>query len=94
MAINTMRANDAGNKGNPTRKITKVGNSLGIGLPKKVLDELELKQGDELELEVQQGEIILKKNERIEDYIELDFLKMAENTFKKHDQVFKNLKDR
>ena len=41
----------------PTSTLTKWGNSQGIILPKTVCDELQLKVGDKLELEVIDGEL-------------------------------------
>lgn len=41
----------------PTSTLTKWGNSQGIILPKTVCDELRLKVGDTLELEVVDGEL-------------------------------------
>jgi len=45
-------------------KIRKIGNSLGILIPKDTLNLLHLKDGDEIELETRtkQIELILRKN--------------------------------
>lgn len=41
-------------------KIRKLGNSLGIILPKQILDVLDLKEGDKIDLNTKEGEITLK----------------------------------
>jgi len=41
-------------------KVRKIGNSLGVTLPKQLIDELHLKQGDTLTVETQDGSLKLK----------------------------------
>ncbi|WP_234567856.1 AbrB/MazE/SpoVT family DNA-binding domain-containing protein [Rhodohalobacter sp. 614A] len=41
-------------------KIRKIGNSLGVTLPKQLIEELHLKNGDTLTIEKQEGNIKLK----------------------------------
>jgi len=43
------------------RKVGQTGNSLSIGLPKKIADQLNIQRGDELEFNVKDGKIILDK---------------------------------
>jgi len=45
-------------------KIRKLGNSLGIILPKDLLDVLDLKENDEVEIEAKKKriELVLRKN--------------------------------
>lgn len=40
--------------------LRKIGNSVGIIIPKDMLDRFGLKEGDELSLEAQDGSIVLK----------------------------------
>ncbi|MDZ7771727.1 MAG: AbrB/MazE/SpoVT family DNA-binding domain-containing protein [Balneolaceae bacterium] len=40
-------------------KIRKIGNSLGVTLPKQLIDELHLKEGDTLTIETQDGNVKL-----------------------------------
>jgi antitoxin MazE len=44
------------------KKIRKIGNSLGIGLPSEMLKDLQLGEGDTVEIELRKskGEIILR----------------------------------
>lgn len=44
-----------------TRKIIQVGNSLGITLPNSMLEELGVKKGDEVHVEAQGEELIVKR---------------------------------
>lgn len=41
-------------------KIRKIGNSLGVTLPKQLIDELNLKEGDTLTIESEKGNVELK----------------------------------
>ena len=55
-------------------KLSKWGNSLGIRLPKRVLDDLSIIEGDTLSIEIKNNQIIMKKNKYdefiIKDYAE------------------------
>lgn len=45
-----------------TRKIGRMGNSLGVSLPEILADKLNVSQGDEIEfIENDRGEVVLKK---------------------------------
>ncbi|MFB7642096.1 AbrB/MazE/SpoVT family DNA-binding domain-containing protein [Peribacillus butanolivorans] len=47
------------------RKLTKVGNSLGITFPVEMLKPANLAFGDELEVEFKDEEIIIRKNKNV-----------------------------
>lgn len=47
------------------RKVTKIGNSIGITLPPELLKNVELAQGDNVQIELKDGKIILQKREQI-----------------------------
>ncbi|MEX0608830.1 MAG: AbrB/MazE/SpoVT family DNA-binding domain-containing protein [Balneolaceae bacterium] len=52
-------------------KIRKVGNSLGVILPKQLIDELHLKKGDKLTIEKEGNNLQLKPvNPEFEDWAE------------------------
>jgi antitoxin MazE len=67
------------------RKIRKIGNSLGIGLPAEMLKDLKLSEGDEVEIELRKdkGEIILrnKKITPISDDFESRVIDVVEKHF-------------
>lgn len=45
------------------RKVTKLGNSLGVTLPPEVIQYIKAKQGDELKFELtSDGSVIIKKH--------------------------------
>ncbi|WP_431804786.1 AbrB/MazE/SpoVT family DNA-binding domain-containing protein [Halobacillus andaensis] len=77
-----------------TRKVIQTGNSLSIGLPKSIIDLLKIKRGDEIEFDVIDNQIVLNKKRKWEDEVDTELLDMLAETFKEHDQVFKNLRDR
>lgn len=43
------------------KRVSKWGNGLGVLLPKQVIEKMELKAGDKLVLEIENGVITLKK---------------------------------
>lgn len=62
-------------------KIRKVGNSLGVILPKQVIEELHLKKGDKLTIESNNGDLHLKPvSSDFEDWAEA--YRMANKDYK------------
>ncbi|MGZ9818101.1 AbrB/MazE/SpoVT family DNA-binding domain-containing protein [Peribacillus simplex] len=78
------------------RKLTKVGNSLGITFPVEMLKTANLAFGDELEVEFKGGEIILRKNKNVKlpQGVDAEFMEMLSDVIKEHDEAFKGLVDR
>ncbi|WP_176087363.1 MULTISPECIES: AbrB/MazE/SpoVT family DNA-binding domain-containing protein [Virgibacillus] len=75
-----------------TRKVSKLGNSLGVGIPKSMVDALNIRRGDELEFEVKENALVIKRKEKLEDQLEPEFLRMIQETMEEHDELFKRLK--
>ena len=46
------------------RKVFKTGHSLAITLSKKVLEDLEVKEGDEVEVLTENGRAVVKKSQK------------------------------
>ena len=77
------------------RKVSRMGNSLGVGIPKSIIDALQLEKGDELAFSVDNdNQITLRKKRNLEDRVDPELLEMISETFEEHDDVFRNLKDR
>ncbi|TCP31563.1 putative addiction module antidote [Scopulibacillus darangshiensis] len=78
------------------RKVTKIGNSIGITLPPDLLREVGLAQGDDVTIEVKDGKIILKKKEHIKlpDGVDAEFMDILNDVIREHDRAFKGLVDR
>lgn len=78
------------------RKVTKIGNSFGITLPTELLKKVGLKQGDDVQVEVKDGEIVLRKKEQITlpDGVDAQFMDILNDVIKDHDKAFKGLVDR
>ncbi|MFD1337132.1 AbrB/MazE/SpoVT family DNA-binding domain-containing protein [Oceanobacillus iheyensis] len=81
------------------RKITKIGNSLGVSLPQDVLEHLDIKQGDKVRINLEEdGRISIKKfvpnNDDVLKNLDQDFLDGLEYVFKNYDDTLKNLADR
>ncbi len=71
------------------QKLTKIGNSLGIILPKKLLDSLDLHPGMGLYVEKIQDKIVVEKEASTS--VSPEFLRIAENIGKKYKEAFKEL---
>ncbi|HET7579307.1 MAG TPA: AbrB/MazE/SpoVT family DNA-binding domain-containing protein [Bacillales bacterium] len=77
------------------RKVVQMGNSLGVGIPKEVIDALKIRKGDQLEFDVDKdGRIIVNHNRQLPDDFDPEMIEMVRETFAEYDDVFKNLKDR
>ncbi len=78
------------------RKVTKIGNSLGVTFPADVLKKINVKQGDEVNVEVRNGEIVLTKSTKVSlpKGISPDFFDVLDQTMVEYDQTLKGLKDR
>ena len=71
------------------QKLTKIGNSVGIILPKQLLDTLNLDIGEELYIENVQDKIVMEREKT--SAVSPEFLKIAENIGKKYKDAFKEL---
>ncbi|MEN2768901.1 AbrB/MazE/SpoVT family DNA-binding domain-containing protein [Ornithinibacillus xuwenensis] len=78
------------------RKITKIGNSYGITIPKEMLKEAGISYGDNIQIEQKNGEIILRKKEEIKlpNGISTDFFEVLERNTNKHEETIRELVDR
>jgi antitoxin MazE len=78
------------------RKVTKIGNSIGITLPPELLKQVGLAQGDDVQVEVKDGKIILRKKEQLQlpDGVDAEFMDILNDVIKEHDKAFKGLVDR
>ena len=68
-------------------KLTKWGNSYGVRLPKKIIDDLNISENESLSLEVKNEQIILKKN----NYGEISLKDYAEKAYGKPFKKLKNI---
>ncbi|PHD76745.1 AbrB family transcriptional regulator [Bacillus sp. AFS043905] len=78
------------------RKLTIVGNSLGITLPIEMVNTANLAFEDELEVEFKGEEIILRKNKNVKllQGVDAEFMEVVSEVIKAHDEAFKGLVDR
>jgi putative addiction module antidote len=78
------------------RKVTKVGNSFGITLPNELLKQVGLVQGDDVQVEVIDGKIVLRKKEHIKlpEGVDAQFMDLLNDVIQEHDRAFKGLVDR
>lgn len=78
------------------RKITKIGNSYGITLPKTLLKEANILYGDNVTVEVKEGKIMLQRVEEIKlpDGVDNEFMELLTDVIKEHETAFKGLVER
>lgn len=80
-----------------SRKIGRMGNSLGVSFPKLLAEKLDISQGDEIEfIENNDGEIILRKVRKIElpEHVRPEVLEAFYDVFEEDRAIFDDLKDR
>ena len=78
------------------RKVTRIGNSFGITLPIEILKQVGLAHGDDVQVEVKDGKIVLRKKEHITlpEGVDAEFMDILNDVIKEHDKAFKGLVDR
>jgi antitoxin MazE len=76
------------------RKITKIGNSVGITLPQEILEKVNLKNGDDVFVETKDNEIIIKKKTQLPDGISADFFEILEKSMNEYNETIKALRDK
>lgn len=78
------------------RKVTRIGNSLGVTFPQEVLEHLGIAQGDEVRFDLANGHVTIKKKATIKlpKGIDEKFLEEMNDMINEYDQTFKGLVDR
>jgi putative addiction module antidote len=78
------------------RKVTKIGNSFGITIPIELLKQVGLSQGDDVQVEVKDGKIVLRKKEQLSlpEGVDAEFMDILNDVIKEHDEAFKGLVNR
>ena len=78
------------------RRITKIGNSLGVTFPSELLSQLDLNQGDEVTLVVENNSLIIRKSRKVNlpNGISEDFFDVVNESFENYGKTIKNLADR
>lgn len=74
---------------NYKQKLTKIGNSVGLIIPKQLLDNLGLGVGSDVYIEQVQDKVILEKEDS--GTVSPEFLKIAESVGKRYSSAFKEL---
>lgn len=89
-------------QGNPkdnrySRKIGRMGNSLGVSLPKRLAEKLNVVQGDQVEfVENDKGEILFKKAHQIKmpENVRMEVLEAFYDIFEEDKGILNDLRDR
>lgn len=79
------------------RKVGRMGNSLGVSLPKALAEKLNVSQGDELEfIENDRGEIVVKKVRvgHLPDQVRPEVLEAFFDVFEEDLGILEDLRDR
>lgn len=80
-----------------TRKIGRMGNSLGVSLPKNLTEKLNVSQGDEIEfIENDRGEVVLKKirKNQLPENVRPEVLEVFFDVFEEDEGILEDLRDR
>jgi antitoxin MazE len=79
-----------------TRRISQVGNSLSVNIPKDLAAMLNLNKGDEIEIyyNEERGEIVMKRANRIPKGVRPEVVMAMNRAISKYDEALRNLKDR
>ena len=80
-----------------TRKIGRMGNSLGISLPKSLAAKLNISHGDEVEFVANEsGEIIFKKTRQVKwpENVRPEVLEVFFHVFEEDKGILEDLRDR
>ncbi|SFE87848.1 antitoxin MazE [Paenibacillus algorifonticola] len=89
--------NDKPNVTRYSRKIGRMGNSLGVSLPKSLAEKLNISQGDEIEfIENDRGEVVLKKvrQGQLPDNVRPEVLEAFFDVFEEDEGILEDLRDR
>jgi antitoxin MazE len=89
--------NDDKRKNRYSRKIGRMGNSLGVSLPKSLAEKLNVTQGDEIEfIENEQGEVVLKKvrQAKLPENVRPEVLEAFFDVFEEDKGILEDLRDR
>lgn len=77
------------------RRLTNIGNSIGLTIPHEILKEINLKNGDDVYIELKGSEIIIKKKlTKLPFGISEDFYSILESTMKQYDETIKALREK
>lgn len=89
--------NEKSNMVRYSRKIGRMGNSLGVSLPKALTEKLDITQGDEIEfIENERGEVVIKKARQmvLPEHIRPEVLEAFFDVFEEDEGILEDLKDR
>ncbi|MFC5714405.1 AbrB/MazE/SpoVT family DNA-binding domain-containing protein [Thalassorhabdus alkalitolerans] len=81
---------------NMERKVTKIGNSLGVTFPTELLKRLGVTHGDDVFIEEQDGAIVIRKSQKVQlpKGVSDDFFDTLDKNMKQYDETMKGLVDR
>lgn len=80
-----------------SRKIGRMGNSLGVSLPKSLAAKLDVSQGDEIEfVENDRGEVVIIKARQMKlpDNVRPEVLEAFYDVFEEDEGILEDLRDR
>lgn len=80
-----------------SRKIGRMGNSLGVSLPKALAEKLDVSQGDEIEfIENDRGEVVLKKVRvgHLPAQVRPEVLEVFYDVYEEDSGILEDLRDR
>ena len=76
------------------RKVTKIGNSLGVTLNKEWLGRIHANFGDDLEVTVKEGEIVIRKAPTMPQDVDPRFFEIFDEMMEQYHETIEGLKNR
>lgn len=78
------------------RKVLKIGNSLGVTFSSEFLQKLDIHQGDEVQMELEDNQIVIKKSNKVNlpKGVSKDFFDVLNETLEEYNETIKGLVDR
>ncbi|GAE95471.1 prevent host death protein [Gracilibacillus boraciitolerans JCM 21714] len=79
-----------------TRRVSQVGNSLSVNIPKDLAIKLKMNKGDEIEViyDEEKDGLVMKRVNRLPEGIRPEVLGAMNRAISKYDKALRNLKDR
>lgn len=77
-----------------TQKLYRNGNSVAITIPKQLLEEMNFKEGSEVEIAKKGNDLVVKQKPNLASDVDAKFMQMVEEFADEHDDVLRELAKR
>jgi len=77
-----------------TQKLYRNGNSVVVTIPNQLLEDMNLKEGSEVEIAKKGSDLVVKQKPNLASDVDAKFMKMVEEFADEHDDVLRELANR